>query len=168
MLPFCGRSDFHIVKTAHHFISDHRDEESIEKIYLPLDSNADSSRLQLVGCDTPATAVDYIQKFLEEHKSEIEKRKAELEAGTKKDAYVLILTPAREMKFLRPNEQTLIQLVEQYKRQTALFSEDYYRVLTYYSLAKYPDDNFTFRKVLHYEGMAPETVHEYLAEAMSA
>ena len=63
MLPFCGRSDFHIVNTAHYFIGEHREVESIEKIYLPLDSNANTSRVQLVGCATPATAVDYIQNF---------------------------------------------------------------------------------------------------------
>ena len=36
----------------------------------------------------PATAVDYIRKFIEDHKQEIEKRKADLTEGRSKDAYV--------------------------------------------------------------------------------
>jgi hypothetical protein len=74
MLPFCGRSDFHIVKTAHHFISDHRDKDSIEKIYLPLDGNVNASRVQFVGCTTPATAVDpsgFIGAILRENKNTV-------------------------------------------------------------------------------------------------
>jgi len=139
LLPFCGRSSFHIVKTAQAFISQNRDANSIEKIYLPLGGAADAARVEVIGCATPATAVDYIQKFLEEHKSEVEQRKAALEAGTEKDAFVLILTPAREMKFMKPHDQSLRQLAEQYKRPTGALSEDYYRVLTYYSLARYPE-----------------------------
>ena len=39
MLPFCGRSDYHIAKSAACFIQKHRNSECIEKIYLPLYSN---------------------------------------------------------------------------------------------------------------------------------
>jgi hypothetical protein len=45
----------------------------------------------------------------------------------------------------------LLELIKPYTEQASRYSENYYRVLSYYSLANYPTNNFTFRKVLHYE-----------------
>jgi hypothetical protein len=68
MLAFCGRCDFHITKAASHFIRLRGDAETITKIYLPITEAAGSKKVQVVGCATPGTAVDYIRKFVEENK----------------------------------------------------------------------------------------------------
>jgi superfamily I DNA/RNA helicase len=158
MLPFCGRCDFHIVRAADYFIKQSPDPNCIKKIYLPM-SGADSSiKVQSVACATPATAVDYIRKFVEVHSEEIEQRKTDLAEGNAKDAYLLILSPSRAVKFycFSDANQQLLNLIKQYGEEQREYSDDYYRVLNYYSLANYPSNNFTFRKVLHYEGASEE------------
>ena len=49
MLPFCGRSSYHITNVADHFIREHRETECIEKIYLPLKGNSDEPKVQEIG-----------------------------------------------------------------------------------------------------------------------
>jgi superfamily I DNA/RNA helicase len=153
MLTFCGRCDFHITRAAAHFIKQAADPDSIKKIYLPMTEAAKSSKVQMIGCATPSTAVDYIRKFIEDHHTEIEQRRKDLTDGTSKDAYLLILSPSGAVNFYRPNgaKDQLFELLKPYSERRRDFSEDYYKVLNYYSLAKYPTNNFTFRKVLHYE-----------------
>jgi superfamily I DNA/RNA helicase len=158
MLPFCGRCGFHITRASEHFIKQAPDADSIEKIYLPMSDPGASERIQIVGCATPTTAVDYIRKFIEVHAAEIEQRRQDLADGNAKDAYLLILSPSRAVNFYRPsaaNEQ-LFELIKSYTAELAGFSEDYYRVLNYYSLAIYASNNFTLRKVLHYEQIDDE------------
>src|SRR3989338_950154 len=99
MLPFCGRSSYCITKTADHFVQQLREAESIEKIYLPLRTNRDEPKVQVIACATSSTAVDYIEKFVNDNKAEIDERKRQLVDGETKDAYLLILTPAREVNF---------------------------------------------------------------------
>lgn len=158
MLPFCGRSSFHIVKAAGHFIQQNPDADSIEKIYLPVSTDADCSKVQLVGCATSGAAVEYIEKFVEANKESIEERKAALSNGESKDPYLLILTPSKELKFYASNNARirLLDLVSQYQVRNKAFGDDYYKILNYYSLANYSENNFTFRKVLHYEGLSHE------------
>lgn len=166
MLPFCGRSSFHITKTADHFIRQHREEECIEKIYLPLKSNSNEPKVQVIACATANTAVDYIEKFVADKKAEIDERKKQLEAGKEKDAFLLILTPAREVNFYGQAKEKIKNIAAKYQTETRSFSEDYYKLLSYYSLANNPSNNFTFRKVLHYEGISGERVHALITEAM--
>lgn len=153
MLPFCGRCDFHITRAASHFIKQSPDAACIKKIFLPLSAAEGSQKVQVIACATPSTAVDYIRKFIEEHKEEIDKRKTDLAEGRAKDAYLLILSPSRGVDFYKPNgaRDELFSLVAAYRERK--FSHEYYKVLSYYSLANYPLNNFTFRKVLYYEGV---------------
>lgn len=153
MLPFCGRCDFHVTRAAGYFIEKEADPDCIRKIYLPMSDSATTRKVQVVACAAPTAAVDYIRKFVETHKDEIEKRKQELSAGTAKDAFLLILSPSRAVGFYRPNnaKDELLKLIAPYQQETSEFSEDYYKILNYYSLDRFPTNNFTFRKVLHYE-----------------
>jgi superfamily I DNA/RNA helicase len=155
MLPFCGRCDFHIARAASHFIKQSPDADCIKKIYLPLSDAEGCKKVQVVACATPSTAVDYIKKFSQDHKAEIEKRKEDLAEGRAKDAYLLILSPSREVNFYKSHgaRDELFNLVAAYRDEGRKFSDEYYKVLSYYSLANYPLNNFTFRKVLHYEGV---------------
>jgi superfamily I DNA/RNA helicase len=155
MLPFCGRCDFHIVHAASHFIAQSPDPDCIKKIYLPLSGAEGCKKVQVVACATPSTAVDYIRKFIEDHKDEIEKRRGELAEGRAKDAYLLILSPSKAVNFYKPNDarDELFDLVALYREEGRKFSDEYYKVLSYYSMANYPLNNFTFRKVLYYEGV---------------
>jgi len=153
MLVFCGRCSFHITRAASHFIRQEPDPNSIRKLFLPVSTAEASLKVQIVGCATPTTAVDYIRKFIEEHNDEIEQRRTDLAVGRSKDAYLLILSPSAAVNFYRPNRarEQLFDLIRPYTNQLEEFSEDYYKALNYYSLANYPLNNFTFRKVLHYE-----------------
>jgi hypothetical protein len=132
-----------------HFIKLRGDPETIAKIYLPISDEAGAIKVQVVGCATPTTAVDYIRKFVEDHTAEIEQRKIDLASGISKDAYLLILSPSGAVSFYRPNgaRDELLELIRPYSERAEEFSEDYYMVLNYYSLAGYPSNNFTFRKV---------------------
>lgn len=166
MLPFCGRSSYHITKTADHFIQQHREAECIEKIYLLLKTNSDEPKVQVIACATSPTAVDYIEKFVADNKTEIDERKSKSEAGEAKDAFLLILTPAKEVNFYGQSKELIKRIVAEYQIEMRSFSEDYYQLLSYYSLAKNPHNNFTFRKVLHYEAVSKDKAHEWIAKAM--
>lgn len=152
MLPFYSRSSYHITKTTDHFIQQNREQDCIEKIYLPLKSNDDEPKVQIIACATAPTAVDYINKFVSDKETEIDERMRQLEAGEEKDAFLLILTPAREIKFYGQAREEMKNIVAKYQARSLLLSEDYYRLLSYYSLANNPYNNFTFRKVLYHGG----------------
>jgi len=79
---------------------------------------------------------------------------------------LLILTPAKEVNFYGNAKQILFQRINEYKIERKMFSEDYYRLLNYYALSNNPDNNFTFRKVLHYENISVSQVHAYIEEAI--
>ncbi len=153
MLPFCGRCDFHITQAADHFIKQTPDPASIKKIYLPMSGDDDSTKIQAVVCATPTTAVDYIRKFIAEHQKEIDQRKKELVDGKSKDAFLLILSPSRAVRFYGNATEELRTLLEPFTDESVKYSDDYHKVLNYYALANYPLNNFTFRKVLHHEGL---------------
>lgn len=166
MLPFCNRSSYHITKTTNYFIQQHREQESIEKIYLPLKSNSDETKVQVIACASPSIAVDYIKKFVSDNKTKIDERKRQLETGEEKDSFLLILTPAREINFYGQEKEKIESIAAEYQTGSRSFSEDYYKLLSYYSLANNPYNNFTFRKVLHYEGTLGKRAHELIVEAM--
>ncbi len=170
MLPFCGRSSFHITKSAGHFIQQGREAECIEKIYLPIKTTDDKPKVQVIACATAPTAVDYIEKFIGDNKTAIDERKTELAEGEENDAFLLILTPAKDIDFYKikkfDGKKKLDKLMSEYQAENRYFSEDYYKILSYYSLANNPQNNFTFRKVLHYENIAEARVHELIESAM--
>lgn len=166
MLPFCGRSSFHITKSAGYFIQQNREPECIEKIYLPIKTNDDKPKVQIIACATAPTAVDYIEKFVADNKAAIDERKAKLSEGEEKDAFLLILTPAKEVNFYGESKNKIASIVAEYQAEKRYFSEDYYKILNYYSLANNPQNNFTFRKVLHYENISGTRVHGLIEKAM--
>ena len=160
ILPFCSRSSFHITKTAAYFIEQGQEDECIRKIYIPLSIETECPKVQIIGCATSTGAVDYIKKFIEDNQIAIEERKEKLTDGENKDPFLLILTPAKEVKFYASGNanSALFNLVAQFKQEDRKFSEDYYRLLSYYSLANHPENNFTFRKVLYYENVTGSNV----------
>ena len=166
MLPFCGRSSFYITKSAGHFIQQNREAECIEKIYLPIKKTDDNPKVQVIACATSPTAVDYIEKFVADNKTAIDERKAKLTEGEEKDAFLLILTPAKEVNFYGESKEKIASIAAEYQAENRYFSEDYYKILSYYSLANNPQNNFTFRKVLHYENIAEVRAHELIESAM--
>ncbi len=168
MLPFCGRSSFHITKTTGHFIQQHREADCIEKIYLPIKTTDDNPKVQVVACATAPTAVDYIEKFVADNKTAIDERKNKLANGEAKDAFLLILTPAKEVNFYGESKEKIASIVAEYQAENRYFSEDYYKILSYYSLANNPQNNFTFRKVLYYENIAEAKTHELIESAMQS
>ena len=155
MLPLCSRCDFHITRAASHFAKQSPDADCIKKIYEPISEESESLKAQVVGCATPTTAVDYIRRVIEELRAEIDVRREELAEGKAKDPFVLILSPTREIEFYKLNgaQQQLFSLIEAFRAPRREYSDEYYKLLTYYSLANYPADNFTFRKALYYEEM---------------
>ncbi len=166
MLPFCNRSSYHITKTASRFIQQHRDGNSIEKVFLPLKNCDGESKVQIIACAAPTTAVDYIEKFVADNKIAIDWRKRQLECGKAKDAFLLILTPLKEAKFYGTAKDKIKNLATEYQTESRSFSDDYYRLLSYYSLANYPANNFTFRKVFFYENISGKRVHKQVIMAM--
>lgn len=172
MLPFCSRSkdNFHITKSANFFINSNRDEDCIKKIYLPIKTTTDYPKVQIIACPSPNSAIDYIEKFISDNKTAIDERKAKLANGEEKDTFVLILTPRKIEKFYVNNrfdgKKKLEELLSEYRAENHYFSEDYYKILNYYFLAKNPENNFTFRKVLHYEDIAGAKVHELIESAL--
>ncbi len=102
----------------------------------------------------------------QDHQDELNERRDRLASGYEKDAFLLILTPAKELRFFRDAGKKIFELVAQYRTEPRSFSEDYYKLLNYNSLARYPRNNFTFRKVLFYEGISVQQVHEYIDEAI--
>lgn len=170
MLPFCGRSSFHITKSAGHFIQPNRETECIEKIYLPIKTTDDKPKVQVIACATSPTAGDYIEKFVSDNKTAIDERKLKLTDGEEKDAFLLILTPAKEVDFYKnrrfDGKKKLDDLISEYRVENRYFSEDYYKIVSYYSLANNPQNNVTFRKVLYYENIAESRTHELIEMAM--
>lgn len=166
MLPFCGRSSFHIAKLAEYFIRQKRDIECIEKIYLPVKTNDGEPKVQLIACATAPTAVDYIEKFIIDNKIAIEERKTKLAEGKEKDAFLLILTPSKEVNFYRESKEKIKSIVAEYQAENRYFSEDYYKVLNYYSFANNHQNNFIFRKVLYYENVSEVNIHRLITLAI--
>lgn len=166
MLPFCSRCSYHITKSIGYFIQQQPESECIQKVFLPLKVERDSLKVQIIACATPATAVDYIEKFVEEHKDEIDERKTKLSTGEEKDAFLLILTPAKKINFFGKNKEKIFKLASDYQTEDRAFSEDYYKILNYYSLSKNNQNNFTFRKVLSYENFSTEQTHAYISTIM--
>ena len=167
MLPYCGRCSTYITKATSHFIQQCRDSDSIQKIYLPIKTSDGNSKVQVIACATPSTAVDYIEKFIKDNQSAIDERKNKLESGDKKDAYLLILTPAKKLKYLGKIKEKIFDLVSKYQAENRLFSDDYYKVLAYYALSNYTGNNFAFRKVMYYEGISDDITHNLIENALN-
>lgn len=174
MLPFCGRSKYHITKAADHFINQQaHDRRRVKKIFLPLNTTEPSVPVSVVACATPSTAVDFIEHFIDVNKLSIVQRTKKLEEEKSGDPFLMILTPSKKLNFLkfrgsdRP-KQRLLDLIAHYRPQSIHPCEDYYKAITYYSVSKRPNENFTFRKVFQYENVDGRLVQKLLEAGVSS
>jgi superfamily I DNA/RNA helicase len=72
MLPYCSRCSYHVCLAASQFIAGGRTSGGIDKVYLPLAVNPEATKVQVVATNTPASALDYIKKFVEDHQEELD------------------------------------------------------------------------------------------------
>ena len=155
MLPFCERCDFHITCAADHFIKRKPDPDTIKKVLLPIASGRESAK-GASRCLRDAYNCSRLHSRLyrDATRRQIEKRKKISAKGGTKDAYLLILSPSKDLNFYRAKgaREALFNLIKPYSERSREYSDEYYMVLNYYALAKFPTNNFTFRKVLHHEG----------------
>lgn len=168
MLPYCGRCDYHICQAASEFMAKHRVTGAIDKVYLPLVVDDSLPRVQVVGTATPSGAVDYIDRFLAAHSSELDEHSRRMQAGLETDPFLMILSPDRSAQYYRLGgaDEALHELIAPWANLTVGHSFDYRRVATYYGAAGNARDNFSLRKVLHYENVLFEDVHRLVASAL--
>jgi len=147
MLPFCGRCSIHICRTAEAFLARAREPESIKKAFLPL-NRAEAERVKVVATTSPKVGVQFVKDFLEEHDAGIKQREEQIREGSNKDAYVLILTPARKMTFLNVGgaRDELLDAVSAYEVADDRPGEDYWRLRDYYYVAAHPSLNYSVRR----------------------
>lgn len=168
MLPYCSRCSYHVSLAASHFIAQHRAPEAIKKIYLPLVVDEAAPKVRIVGTAAPTSAVEYIEKFIEAHREEMEDYKAKMEAGTETDPYLLVLTPQKALTFLKTHkaDEKLRTIVAEWADVRRGNGADYWRVAAYCGVAWDRLDNFALRKVLHQAGVSAPDVHKLLTEAL--
>ena len=167
MLPYCSRCSYHVCLAASSFIEQHREAGAIPKIYLPLTVDESAPKVRIVGTAAPSSAVEYIEKFVDERREELEQYKADMAAGKETDPYLLILTPQKSLTFLKTYnaDAKLRALVAEWADVPRGHGSDYWRVAGYCSAAWNHTDNFAVRKVLHEEGVSFDAVHDLLLQA---
>ncbi|HWB23339.1 MAG TPA: UvrD-helicase domain-containing protein [Gaiellaceae bacterium] len=170
MLPFCGRCDFHICKAAEAFLAADEPPDRIDKVFIPLGSEDGAAKVRVVASTSPSTGVEYVGRFIDEHRAEIEARQQALKEKTEKDSYLLILTPSRQMNFMKPDaaDERLRALVKPYAAEAEQLGEEYWRLVDYYNAGVEPFQNYAVRKVLAREGVGQDTVTALLREALDA
>lgn len=169
MLPFCSRCGFHICRTAEAFVRQGRPKGSIAKVFVPFDDEFEATPVQVVAATSPKTGVDYIEAFMTTHEDPIRERQDAIASGDATEAYLLILTPARRMKFLDVDgaRDRLDAVLEAASEGTGTPGDDYWRVLDYYLCGRSPAQNFLLRKVMEHEDLAGDVVCELLRRALS-
>jgi len=169
MLPFCGRCSIHICRTAEAFLERERSAESIKKVFLPL-QREEADMVTVVATTSPKVGVAYVQDVLNQHDAGIKQREEEIRAGSAKDAYLLILTPAREMKYLNVGGalNTLQGALSAYAIEDDRPGDAYWRLRDYYYAAVHPSQNYNVRKVLAHEGVEQDVVASLLKEALES
>ena len=168
ILPFCGRCNYHIVRAADAFIRQSSNPDRIPKIFLPVDAPDSCDRISVVVCAQPPGVVDYIERFIDGHKAEIEQRAQDLDSGTAKDAFLLILSPSRDALFLGKSADKLQSLVGGYQSERRVLPQPVQKILDLYTLGKNQSDNFSFRKVLHGLGHSPQECHPYITRSIES
>jgi superfamily I DNA/RNA helicase len=168
MLPFCSRCSYYICGAASAFIQKHRDEAAIEKIYLPLEVKEEADRVHVIATASPSGAVDYVRRFLEEHKVDYDAYLAKREAGEDTDPFLLILSVSGALTITRKTGEDgeLRELVAEYAQHGSGRSGGYYKILAYATAGWHENDNFAWRKVLHFEGVSIEDAHALIVEAI--
>ncbi len=170
MLPYCSRCSYYVCLAASAFIASHRADGAIEKIFLPVHVDEQAPKVQIVATFQPTSAVDYIAKFVQDHRSELDEHRAAMEAGDEVDPFLLVLTPEKSAKFYRGRyhaDAKLRDLLAEFSVVSTGRSADYWRVAAYCQATWYPHDNFAVRKVLHYEYVPTDHVHDLIVRAMA-
>jgi superfamily I DNA/RNA helicase len=168
MLPYCSRCSYHVCLAASGFIAQHREPGAIKKIYLPLQVQEQDPRVRVVAAAGPGAAVDYIRRFVEEHRNELEAHRAEMESGQETDPFLLILTPERTVCFYRTGgaQDELLTLVDEWSHVELGHGADYWGVMAHCAVDADARDNFALRKILDAAGLSVEAVHPLLAQAL--
>lgn len=168
MLPYCSRCSYHICGAASAFIERHQAEEGIAKVFIPLKSEPDAKKVQIVATSVPSAAVDYVRHFLEEHRDELAAHQAAMEEGRETDPFLLVLAQSPGIRFFKTKgaDQELFALLEQWSADSFEHSDDYWKVATYCAADWYPADNFVVRKVLSHEGVSYADVHELIVDSL--
>lgn len=164
MLPYCSRCEYYICLAASAFMEHHRHVGAIAKSYLPLTEDPAAKRVQVVLTAAPSTAVKYLRRFLDEHRSELEAHITTMQEGTETDPFLLILSPDRDCDFLHRSAEDLFDLVSAWSPGASHRSPDYWLVMDY-CIAAWHGDNFAVRKVLHHEGISVSAVHHLIVQA---
>lgn len=170
MLPFCGRCSDHICAAAESFLAEDRPAEAIEKVFLPVVRDPEAERVTVVASTSPKTGVRYIEAFLKEHEELIKQRHEALAAGSEKDAYLLILTPARELNYLNVGgaREQLREAIRKYAPDEERLGSDYWKLRDYSFTATSPTQNYNVRRILSYEGVEQAVVTALLREAIDS
>jgi len=168
MLPYCSRCSLHICRAAEAFLLANRPPEAISKLFLPF-RGASDAKVVVAAATSPSAGVAYIERFVEEHKQELKERAKAIADHKAKDPYLLVLTPARKMKFLDADGalQHLQELLAPYMVAEAELCGDYWDVRDYYYLAKEPSQNYGMRKVLAHEGVKQELIVSLIRRAIA-
>ena len=93
-----------------------------------------------------------------------------MEDGSAKDAFLLILTPAREMNFMKPGDardRLLQDRISEYASPAESLDLSYWKMLDYYYAGLRPTQNFALRKVLEHETRDHPTIVSLLVAAMN-
>lgn len=169
MLPFCSRCSYYVCLAASRFIQKHRAETGIGKVFLPLEIDPDATKVQIVATFQPSAAVDYIAKFLDEHRSELNTHVEDMRKRREVDPFLLILTPENKAKFYRDHhaDKQLHELLDEFTVVSTGHSRDYRRSAIYCAVDWEPSDNFAVRKALHDQGVSGGRVHELLDRALA-
>ncbi|MHB8448979.1 MAG: UvrD-helicase domain-containing protein [Mycobacteriales bacterium] len=169
MLPFCSRCSYYVCLAASAFIQKHRAESGIRKVFLPLEVNTQATKIQVVAAFQPTAAVDYISKFLDDHRAEIDAHIDDMQNRREVDPFLLILTPEKTARFYRHRhaDQRLRELLSEFTVVSTGHSRDYRKVATYCAVVWEPTDNFAVRKALHHEGVAGARVHDLIERALA-
>jgi superfamily I DNA/RNA helicase len=166
MLPYCSRCNYHITRASAHFMQAHADDHRIRKVFLPLSNDSGCSRVNVIACAAPGTAVQFVAEWLRERREAIEVRQRELDERTEKNPYVLVLAPSTALRFLGKARDAFWEEIAKHRTGGgAPFSEDYFNVAVLFSVGRRPEDNFDCRKGLHLIGASVARVHDLIEVA---
>ena len=168
MLPYCSRCSYYVCQAASTFMKKHRTDDAIDKIYLPLVIDHNTSRVEVVATAAPSGAVAYVKHFLEAHSDEYARYLEARAAGKDADPFLLVLSPNGWLTVHKNTaaDLALRSLIDSYAAAATIRSADYLRTLAYATAGWHLADNFAVRKVLHLEDFSFDEVHTLIETAL--
>lgn len=169
MLPLCGRSSFHICMAAARFLRARGSAERINKVFMPLRQEPECSKVQVVYATSAATAAKYVERFIEAHHEDLTGRKEAILESVQKEPFLLLLSYSRDITaYMGDDGRSILQRIEEWQLEDSGPGPDYLRVRDYYRHDRYPQNNFTLRKVLQHNSVGAETVRDLISEALGS